>query len=112
MPRPSAESVMKIVREGRIILVDKECDDTKPFDKSCVLHEIYQRGSNRCFVQCKLYEIYFKPDGISFKDSRLQRLQENCEFMDAWSVKDHNEAVKLMKLAKGMEEFKAYFRTH
>lgn len=23
-----------------------------PFDKSCVLHEIYQRGQNSCFVQC------------------------------------------------------------
>lgn len=109
----SAENVMKIVREGRI-LVDKECDDhnPKPFDKSCVLHEIYQRGETRCFVQRKLYDIYFRPDGISYKDSNLHKLTEERDITDEWYLRDHNEAVKLIMLFKGnMKDCKDFVKT-
>lgn len=95
----SAEDVVKIVREGRILFEDQQ-------EK-----EINNSANNRCFVQLKLYEIYFKPDGISYEDSKLKRLVENYQFVDNWSLKDHNEAVKLIKLAKSVNEFKAYLPT-
>lgn len=82
------------------------------FHKDFVLkHEIYQRATDRCFVQTKLYEIYFEPDGISYEDSKLKHLVDSSYFLHSWSLRDHNEAVKLMKLAKSMDAFKAYLPT-
>ena len=72
---------------------------------------ISNSASNRCFVQQKLYKIYFKPEGISYEDSKLKLLNEYIVFIESWTLKDHNEAVKLIKLAKGINEFKAYLQT-
>jgi hypothetical protein len=43
-----------------------------PPDVSSVQERIFLIGSNRCFVQHKLYEIYFKPDNISYENLRLE----------------------------------------
>ena len=58
-----------------------------------------------------MYEIYFKPEGISYEDSKLKLLVKDCEFTAGWTLQDHNEAVKRIKLAKGINEFKAYLQT-
>jgi hypothetical protein len=77
-----------------------------------VEEEFCQRSSNRCIVQTKLYEIYFKPDGVSLEDSRLFRLEEDRPFIETWILRDHNEATKLLKICLGnIEEFKATLPT-
>ena len=87
----------------------RECE---VFDKDCVLHEIYQRGTNRCFVQRKLYEIYYKPDGVSLEKSKLHLLNEDRSIIHLWTLNDHNEAIKLLKICQSnMKEFKANLPT-
>ena len=89
--------------------MSKECEI---LDKDCVLHEIYQRGTNRCFVQRKLYEIYFEPDGVFYEDSKLFQLEEGRPFVESWILHDHNEAIRLLKICQNnMKEFKATLPT-
>ena len=77
-----------------------------------VEEELCRRSSNRCIVQTKLYEIYFKPDGVSLEDSKLFQLEEYRPIVDLWTLPDHNEATKILKICKGnMEEFKAFLPT-
>ena len=77
-----------------------------------VEEEFCRRSSNRCIVQTKLYEIYFKPDGVSLEDSRLFRLEEDRPFIESWMLHDHNEATKLLKIClSNIEEFKATLHT-
>ncbi len=73
-----------------------------------VEEEFCRRAHNRIFVQTKLYEIYFKPDGVSLEDSRLFRLEEDRPIIESWILHDHNKATKLLMICRGnMEEFKA-----
>jgi hypothetical protein len=71
--------------------------------------EFCRRAHNRIFVQTKLYEIYFKPDGVSLEDSRLFQLEDYRPIVDLWTLRDHNEVTKILKICQGnMEEFKAF----
>jgi hypothetical protein len=77
-----------------------------------VEEEFCRRADNRIFVQTKLYEIYFKPDGVSPEDSRLFRLEEDRPILELWTLRDHNAATKILKICQGnMEEFKANLPT-
>jgi hypothetical protein len=72
-----------------------------------VEEEFCRRAHNRIFVQTKLYEIYFKPDGVSLEESMLYQLNEDRPIVRFWTLNDHNEATKLLKICQGnMEEFK------
>jgi hypothetical protein len=133
----SAENVLQTIREGHIILVEDDCDEKvlpqmhrdyeeipRPpspcnaseeivlvYPPNSVSGEICRQAANRCFVQNRLYEIYFEPDGISYKDSKLQKLLEDRDITEDWYLRDHNEAVKLIKLFKGnMEECKVFVK--
>ena len=83
------------------------------FSKGTVVEtEFFRRAHNRIFVQTKLYEIYFKPDGVSLEDSGLYQLNDNHTIIHYWSLNDHNEATKLLKICQGnMESFKANLPT-
>jgi hypothetical protein len=49
---------------------------------------------------------------MSLEKSRLHLLEEDRPIVDLWKLRDHNEATKILKLAKGnMEEFKASLPT-
>ena len=77
-----------------------------------VEEEFCRRAHNRIFVQTKLYEIYFKPDGVSLEKSGLFRLKEDRPILELWTLRDHNEATKLLKICLGnIEEFKATLPT-
>jgi len=77
-----------------------------------VEEEFCRRSGNRCIVQTKLYEIYFKPDGVSLEKSGLYPLAEDRPIVELWTLRDHNEATKLIKICQSnMEEFKANLPT-
>ena len=74
--------------------------------------EFFRRAHNRIFVQTKLYEIYFKPNGVSHEESRLYRFEEDRPILELWTLRDHNEATKILKICQGnMESFKANLPT-
>jgi len=94
----------------------RECSKGHILDiisKGLVLEtEFWRRAQNRIFVQTKLYEIYFKPDGASLEKSGLFQLEDYRPIVDLWTLRDHNEATKILKMCKGnMEEFKAFLPT-
>ena len=75
-----------------------------------VYEEICRRASNRSFIQQKLYDIYFKSEGISYEQSNLRRLvasQWNCGTIFIfdhrvsghldWSLTDHIAAVRHLR---------------
>jgi hypothetical protein len=77
-----------------------------------VEEEFCRRAHNRIFVQTKLYEIYFKPDGVSLEQSGLFRLEEGRPFVESWALHDHNEAIRFLKICQdNMEGFKANLPT-
>jgi hypothetical protein len=91
----SVKRVLDIMRKGTI-----------------VEEEFCRRAHNRIFVQTKLYEIYFKPDGVSLEKSSLFQLEEIRPILELWTLRDHNEATKILKICQGnMEEFKANLHT-
>jgi hypothetical protein len=56
--------------------------------------------------------IYFKPNDVSHEKSRLYWLEEDRPIADLWTLRDHNEATKILKLCQGnMAEFKASLPT-
>ena len=83
------------------------------FSKGTIVEtEFFRRAHNRIFVQTKLYEIYFKPKGVSHEESRLYRLEEDRPILELWTLRDHNEATRLLKICQGnMEGFKANLPT-
>ena len=47
---------------------------------------------SRSIIQTILYEIYFKPDGVSFEDSGLLHISYDKPFMGSWTLNDHIDA--------------------
>ena len=62
----------------------------------------------RSIIQTVLYEIYFKPDGVSFEDSGLLHIAYDKPFMGSWTLNDHFQAnVQLCMGQRYLETFKA-----
>lgn len=120
-----AEDVCSILNEGVPVTEHKEDPERKPIESeeivlqyppNSVSAEICRRGATRCFVQNKLYEIYFEPTGVSYEKSGLANLHDPFSIVKdrvgiSWTINDHNEAVKLLKVVKDIKEFKAYVLT-
>ena len=63
---------------------------------------------SRSIVQTILYEIYFKPDGVSFEDSGLLHIAYDKPFMGPWTLSDHVNATAEIGLGQWyIEAFKA-----
>ena len=64
--------------------------------------------SRSIVLQTILYEIYFKPDGVSFEDSGLLHIAYDKPFMGSWTLNDHFQAnVQLCMGQRYLETFKA-----
>ena len=64
--------------------------------------------SRSIVLQTILYEIYFKPDGVSFEDLGLLHIAYDKPFMGPWTLRDHNNATAHISLNQwDIEYFKA-----
>ncbi len=104
------EYAREYARVKRQLSFEHHCDIISK--GTIVEKEFCLRANNRCIVQTKLYEIYFKPDGVSLEESQLYRLEDGRPFVDTWALHDHNEAIRLLKICQdNMEGFKANLPT-
>ena len=64
--------------------------------------------SRSIVLQTILYEIYFKPDGVSFEDLGLLHIAYDKPFMGPWTLSDHANATAQISLGQwDIEYFKA-----
>jgi len=106
----SAESVLKTIREGRIILIDNEDrNEESELQHICdekTYEQIRRDCENRCFAQQILYDIYYKPDKVPYNASSLNT---GFRFRGFWRESDHNKAVLFIELFKDdLDAFKYY----
>ena len=77
--------------------------------KNIARQEIKFRGEYRCFIQEKLYEIYYEPLNISYQESKLDMITSTSYINVHWTMEDHNRAVKIVQLCRlNLHELKSY----